>query len=278
MCDTELKDYFCSIEVLQISYMNVMVLKRFLSAIALSGMAAVAFSQPEAAPAKPTHFAMVSSVTNNGMSFIPTFTLGKPAAIFELSVGRRLTFDPQFRFALEGKPWSFLFWLRYDLIRQDHFQMKVGFHPALSFQYRTYTSGDESVETMVVRRYLAGELAPTWIAGTHFSAGIYYLASHGIENDITQYTHYLVLRATVMNVSLPGQLLFRVTPKVYYLKMDARAGTYAAATLGLSHKKIPLSVTSMLNKTLRSEITGTKDFSWNISLVYTFSRNFAIVK
>lgn len=258
--------------------MSVLLHKWYLFTIVLSGLAAVAFSQPVDSMAKVSHFSVVSSVTNNGMSFIPTFTLGKPAAIFELSVGRRLTFDPQFRFALEGKPWSFLFWLRYDLIRQDHFQMKVGFHPALSFQYRTYTSGDESVETMVVRRYLAGELAPTWVAGKHFSTGIYYLASRGIEDDITQYTHYLVLRATVMNVSLPGKLLFRVTPQVYYLKMDDRAGTYTAATMGLSHKRIPLSVTSMLNKTLQSEITGTKDFSWNISLVYTFSRNFTTAK
>lgn len=271
-------DYFCSVKNLQISYMKVIVLKRSLFAIVLSGMAAVAFSQPAEDPAKVSHFSVASSVTNNGMSFIPTFTLGKPAAIFELSVGRRLSFDPQFRFALEGKPWSFLFWLRYDLIRQEHFQMKVGFHPALSFKDKTYASGDETAETMVVRRYLAGELAPTWVAGKYFSAGIYYLASHGIESDITQYTHYLVLRTTIMNIKLPGQLLFRFTPQVYYLKMDRLVGYYAAANLGLSSEKFPLSVTSMLNKILDTEIGGTKDFSWNISLVYTFSRNFKTVK
>ncbi len=238
----------------------------------------VAFSQPVENSQQTSHFIAITSVTNNGMSFIPTFTLGKPALITELSVGRRLSFDPQFRFALEGKPWSFLFWLRYDLIRKEHFQMKVGFHPALSFREKTYTDGGQTVETMVVKRYLAGELAPTWVASPHFSAGIYYLASHGIESDITQYTHYLVLRTTIMNIKLPGQLLFRFTPQVYYLKMDDLDGTYAAATLGLSSKKFPVSVTSMLNKILETEIGGTKDFSWNVSLVYTFSRNFAAVK
>ena len=36
------------------------------------------------------------SVTNNGISFIPSFSLGKPAAIFEISTGKkRLSFDPQ---------------------------------------------------------------------------------------------------------------------------------------------------------------------------------------
>jgi hypothetical protein len=53
----------------------------------------------------PSHFNGAITVTNNGISFIPTFSLGKPAVIFDFSVGQRLSFDPQLRFALEGKPW-----------------------------------------------------------------------------------------------------------------------------------------------------------------------------
>jgi hypothetical protein len=56
------------------------------------------------------HIGGAVTVTNNGISLIPNFTLGKPAAIFDLSVGgKKLSFEPQFRFALEGKPWSFIF-------------------------------------------------------------------------------------------------------------------------------------------------------------------------
>ncbi len=52
------------------------------------------------------HISGAASVTNNGISLLPMFTLGKPAAIFDLSVGNsRLAFEPQFRFSLEGKPW-----------------------------------------------------------------------------------------------------------------------------------------------------------------------------
>ena len=74
------------------------------------------------------------TVTNNGISFIPSFNLGKPAAIFDLTMGgKKLSFEPQFRFALEGKPWSILFWWRYKLLNTDKFQIGLGAHPALSF-------------------------------------------------------------------------------------------------------------------------------------------------
>lgn len=45
------------------------------------------------------------SITNNGFSIIPAFTLGKPAALLDMKMGNnRLSFEPQFRFALEGRP------------------------------------------------------------------------------------------------------------------------------------------------------------------------------
>lgn len=54
-------------------------------------------------PERVYHFNGTVSVTNNGFSFIPLFSLGKPAAVVNLSVGgNRFSFDPQFRFDLDG--------------------------------------------------------------------------------------------------------------------------------------------------------------------------------
>ena len=61
-----------------------------------------AFSQNTDSTKVASHFGGAVTVTNNGISFVPTFSLGKPAVIFDLSMGRRLSFDPQFRFSLEG--------------------------------------------------------------------------------------------------------------------------------------------------------------------------------
>ena len=60
---------------------------------------------------KTLFFAGNINLTNNGFSFIPLFSLGKPATTVNLSVGgKRLSFDSQLRFDLDGmRPWSFLF-------------------------------------------------------------------------------------------------------------------------------------------------------------------------
>jgi hypothetical protein len=76
-----------------------------------------AFSQEPDGTNTVSHFGGAITVTTKGISMVPNLSLGKPAAIFDLSMGkRRLSFEPSLRFALEGKPWSFLFWWRYKLI------------------------------------------------------------------------------------------------------------------------------------------------------------------
>jgi hypothetical protein len=92
-----------------------------------------AFSQRADSTKVISNFLGVVSLTNKGISTIPNLTLGKPAIIFDLAIGRKLTFEPQFRFALEGKPWSILFWGRYKLLTTQKFKLNVGAHPALSF-------------------------------------------------------------------------------------------------------------------------------------------------
>ena len=73
-----------------------------------------------------SHFGTAVTVTNKGISFIPNLALGKPAIIFDFSVGNeRFSFDPQFRFALEGKPWSFLFWFRYKIAESINFSLAL---------------------------------------------------------------------------------------------------------------------------------------------------------
>ncbi|MCU0339256.1 MAG: hypothetical protein MUE30_05180, partial [Spirosomaceae bacterium] len=77
------------------------------------------FSQTTDSTAQIINFKSTTSITNNGFSFIPAFSLGRPAAIFNLNIngGKRFSFEPEFRFALEdGRPWSFIFIWRYKLI------------------------------------------------------------------------------------------------------------------------------------------------------------------
>src|SRR6266508_37749 len=98
-------------------------------------LAYLSFSQRSDSTKKEFHVKGAVTVTNKGISLIPTFTLGKPAAIFDLSMGKKkLFFEPQLKFSLKGKPWSFLFWWRYKLITDKKFSLTVGGHPAINFR------------------------------------------------------------------------------------------------------------------------------------------------
>ncbi len=212
------------------------------------------------------------SMNHNGMSMIPSFSLGKPAFIAELSAGKgRLSFDPQFRFDLDGlKPWSFVFWFRYKMITKGKFRLSVGGHPAYNFKRITVTQNGSSKSMLTPVRYFAEELAPVYHFSKHASIGIYYLHSYGADSLATRQTNFITLNSTLQLLPDQSKFLLRFTPQVYYLKMDHTDGYYASAGLQLNHKTIPVFAGVQTNKKFHSTIPG-KDFVWNLYAGYTFN-------
>ena len=100
------------------------------------------YSQGTEEAEDPFQFSGALSVTNKGISTIPSYTLGKPAMIFSLSMGNKFTFEPEFRYGLSGKPWMVLLWGRYNLVDKDKFQMNIGLNPSLFFRELSAVSKD----------------------------------------------------------------------------------------------------------------------------------------
>lgn len=209
------------------------------------------------------------TVTNKGISTVPSFTLGKPAAVFDVSIANRgLSFEPQFRFGLDGKPWSFLFWGRYQLLDAGRLRLSVGAHPALSFRTIPVVMNGVSRDVITVRRYLATELAPTYAVSNDVSVGLYHLYSYGVEREVAKHTNFLALRGSLANVRLPEQLSLRLDPQVYYLRTDALDGFYLYAGATLGRRGLPLSLSTVVNRPIRSNVVGGGDFLWNVSARY----------
>src|SRR6266498_727558 len=249
--------------------------KKALPFFALLNLAHFSFSQKTDSTKSISHFSGTVSITNNGISLIPTFSLGKPATIVNLSMGKgKLSFEPELRFALEGKPWSFLFWWRYKLVTTDKWKINIGAHPALNFRTIIDSSGGVKKDVIVSRRYLAGELSPNYLLSKNVSVGMYYLYSLGIDKDATRNTHFLTLNANVSNIRLSKQFSIRVTPQLYYLKQDARDGFYVTSAFTLSKRNFPLSMSTIVNKTIQSDILGSKNFVWNATLTYSFNKKY----
>jgi hypothetical protein len=218
------------------------------------------------------------TVTNNGISFIPNLTLGKPAIVFDLSMGKeKLSFEPQFRFALEGKPWSFVFWWRYKLLESEKVKINIGAHPAIAFKTMTFSSDTVSKDAIVAQRYLAAELAPNYFFTKDISLGVYCFYAYGVEKDIVKNTEMFSLRSNFSNIKLSKQFFIRFNPQVYYLRMDENDGYYFSTSLTLAKRSLPFSISGLINKTIRSKISASKNFIWNASLIYTFNNKYTKV-
>jgi len=250
------------------------IIKAF-SFFILLNLTHVAFSQNNDSTNVASYFGGAVTITNKGISLIPNLTLGKPAAIFDLSAGKkRISFEPQFRFALDGKPWTFIFWWRYKIVDSKKFRMNIGAHPAFAFKTITFPSDTVPQEIIRVQRYLAGEIVPTWLLTQNISIGLYYLPSIGLQEDGVKYTNYLALRGYFSNIRLSDQFYLRFNPQVYYLKMDEDDGFYASATLTLARQNFPVSVSALVNRTIQTDIPVGEDFIWNVSLIYSFNKKY----
>ncbi|MCC7246823.1 MAG: hypothetical protein IT269_14150 [Saprospiraceae bacterium] len=217
------------------------------------------------------------SVTNNGFSFIPTFSLGEPALVTTFAVHgkKRLSFEPEFRYSLEGKPWSLIFIWRYQLVRQGRFKMALGTHlPTLSFISGPVIKNGLEQEAIQARRFFPViEVMPHYSLTKNIQAGMYYLYGLGIEKELARNTHFLTFRLGFNHIPLSERWYMRFNPQVYFLNMDAASGFYAAGGLSVARKGWPLSVSCLVNKAIETDIKG-KDFDWNVSLNYTFGSTY----
>ena len=66
----------------------------------------------------------------------------------------------------------------------------------------------------------------------------------------------------------------KVNPQLYYLKLDAQDGFYYTSSFTVAKKNFPLSVSAIINKEIKSNIKGSKNLIWNVSLVYAFNKNY----
>ncbi len=218
-----------------------------------------------------------ATATNNGISLLPTFSLGKPALIFDLATGNnRLSFEPQFRFSATGRPWVFLFWWRYKLLQSDKFKINTGIHPAFVFSDVPVAATGVAGDAQVCKTYIAGDFAPNYFIRKNVSVGIYYLHSQGFMEGAVKSTNFITVNANFSNVNLSDKIYARFNPQLYYLRMDELGGFYATATVTVGKKGSPFSMQSILNQTIHSTLVMKKNFVWNVSLVYAFRKNFTV--
>ena len=223
---------------------------------------------------KTRSFSGAITLTTKGLSTFPNLTLGKPAAVFDFSMGgEKFRFEPTLRFALEGKPWTFIFWFRYQVLKNEKFQLKLGAHPAYSFKTISVTENGNTSEVLRVQQFLAGEVAPVFYLTKNISAGPYYIYARGISEGAVKNSNFISFRVNFSDINLSDRFFLKLAAQAYFLKLDAQDGYYINSTLAFVKRNFPFSISSTLNQKIQSTIAG-EDFLWNINLIYAFNNRY----
>jgi hypothetical protein len=211
------------------------------------------------------------TATNNGISIIPSFSLGKPAIYFDMSMsGERFSFDPLFQFGMNGKPWSFVFWGRYKMIKQERFTLTFGGHPAFLFLEEDLIVGNVPDRQMITNRYLAGEINSNYKINKKLSMGLYYLSGSGIQTIAAKKTDFLAFNTVISDIRLYQDFQIKINPQFFFLKVDGDSGFYVNSSFTISKTDFPILLQSFFNQKLISTIPG-ENLLWNVSLLYTIS-------
>jgi hypothetical protein len=254
-------------------------MKGFYTAVVMMAITLSSYSQQIDTTKPVTVFSGNLGLTTNGFSIIPTFSLNSPAAIVLLSWRtKKFSIDPDIRMTPNLKKGGMLLWFRYYPIERKKYSLRVGAHPALNIQPReVVTNGDTSTINQM-RRFLAWELSQTYRVTDNFALGLYYLQGYGLQKDGPQRTHFVNLNAGITNIRLAPRIRLAVFPAVFYLNLDGNEGFYFTGSAALSHTKFPFTLESAINQTFTSNIPGNKNFLWNVSVNYHFSKVLAKVK
>jgi hypothetical protein len=241
--------------------------------LATSSLTHPAFSQAVDSARARTEVTWAISVANKGISAIPTVTLDKPTATFDMSMRRgAFSVDPQFRFGLDGTPWSFLFPGRYRLVDRERLGVSVGVHPVLAFRTATVSVNGAAREVVVAQHFAAGDLSPSYVLSKDVSVATSYLYSRGLDADVTRHTHFVSAGASLANLRLPARFVARLDPQVNYLKLGDRDGVYLTSRLSLAKRDLPVAISGIVHSPIRTNLQRGGAFLWNVSLNYASKR------
>ena len=218
--------------------------------------------------------------TTNGISIIPTFSLKQPAfnLSYSLSRGGRFSIDPDLRLTFDGKKGGGILWFRYKLKTEGKFKLNIGIHPAYNFSIRAITEEGKSFKITEAKRFIATEFVPSYIVNDHLNFGIYYLNGHGLQDDGPKNIHYVNFSTGISKIPLFSGYSLNFSPQLYYLKSDKEDGYYFTSNVVLAKANCPFVLMSMINKEIRSNVTGSVNFDWNVSVLYNFRNKFRSFK
>lgn len=218
------------------------------------------------------------NVNNNGISWIPVYSLEKPSVItdFKLTINN-FSINPRFRFDIEDlQPWNIDVYLNYKFKKKRTFAFELGtLLPAATFQQFSYENDNGLTESRLTPwMYIFINPKVTININSNLKFRISYfegfptkiVSEYQPKNGRTIFIQPLIKK---INVNQKIDLLWM--PQLYLTTFNEDKGYYFSQNIFIEFKNFPFKISTSLNKAIETELRG-KKFDWNIGLSYNFSK------
>lgn len=206
------------------------------------------------------------SFNTNGISSIPSFSLGAPAIMATPSFTRgRFAYEPVLAYDLDLKPWFIDNWLRCKIVDRPRFEFRAGFN--FSMYFSEYKLPDEII--LQGQRYWAGEFTGTYKpTAKSFLSGAYWI-DRG-QDPGTIKGHFLSLMGERSEMSIGKSLLLAANMHLFYINYNGNNdGLFISPKVTSSVRNLPFALFFHVIQPIESNISPFPGFSWNLGFSYT---------
>ncbi len=212
------------------------------------------------------------TLNSNGISSVPAFSLGAPALMASVSVGKGwFSYDPTLAYGLDLKPWFIDNWIHVKLINLPKFELRTGMN--ISSYCGKYTVPEG--EFLRVERYFAYELAATFRFAHNISLQTQYWNDRGQE-DYSLKGHFVSAIVEKTDLALGNHILCTAALQLFYIGYDSNDNTndnndglFVAPRVSFSVRNFPVSIFSQAVQAISSNIEPFPGFNINVGIGYT---------
>jgi len=205
------------------------------------------------------------SLNSNGISSIPAFSLGDPAAIASIALSKGwFSYEPTLAYGLDGKPWFIDNWFRIKWFNRPTFEFRTGMN--ISSFLSEYELPDGTI--LQCQRYFAYEVTGTYKFSPVTSLSLSYWNDNGQETGTLQ-GHFIDLTGDRSDIAIGKHLLLGVNIQLFYINYNGNNdGLFISPRISLSVIKVPLSLYFQAIQAIVSNMSPFPEFQWNIGLAY----------
>lgn len=219
------------------------------------------------------------NVNNNGISWIPIYTLGKPSIISDIKFSiNNFSVNPRFRFDIEDlQPWNIDINFNYKFKQGKKINFELGtLLPATTFQkfFFQESSGQENNRlTPWVYVFINPKL--TAKINKNFKLRISYFEGFPtkIVSEFQPRKGRTVFLQPILNkIKLGKKSELYWMPQFYFTQVDQNKGYYYSQNLQFGLQNSSFRLTTSFNKAINTNLRG-EDFDWNFGITYRFNKN-----